>query len=144
MPHGAVDGTLVHPAATAAELDLLLDAQEFPDPLDLLVVQMVLDPIGPVIERRLHVAGEELLPFDLARLAQLSLSSGSAAARHASTVTEHETRSAMARAQQRHHGVPREKSPPNQLHNNGENCFVCQPWQGLSMTVLHALSQSAE
>ena len=33
--------------------------------LDRLVVQMVLDPIWAVLERRLHVAGEQLLPLDL-------------------------------------------------------------------------------
>ena len=52
-------------AAPAAELDLLFDAQEVPDPLDCLIGQMLLDPIGTLVERRLHVGVEQLLALAL-------------------------------------------------------------------------------
>ena len=45
--------------AAAAELEHRLDVQKLPDFLDLLGVEMVLDPIGAVVEGSLHLAGQQ-------------------------------------------------------------------------------------
>src|SRR5262249_61299331 len=68
---GGLHGGLGPAAAAAAELDVRLDSQEAPYLLKLLVVEVVFDPVGATVERSLHVAGQELVAFDLQARATL-------------------------------------------------------------------------
>jgi len=52
-------------ATTAAELDTFLNPQEPPNLLELLVIEVVLNPVWPAIERSLHIAGQKFLALDL-------------------------------------------------------------------------------
>jgi hypothetical protein len=58
-------GGFGYTAPAAAELDTFLNPQEPPNLLELLVIKVILHPVGPAIERSLHIAGQKFFALDL-------------------------------------------------------------------------------
>jgi hypothetical protein len=62
---GRLHGGFGYTAAAAAELDTFLNPQELPHLLELLVIKVVLYPVGPAIERSLHIPAQKFFALDL-------------------------------------------------------------------------------
>ena len=58
-------------APAATKLDTFLNPQETPNLLELLVIEVVLHPVWPAIERSLHFAGQKFFPLELQGCAAL-------------------------------------------------------------------------